>query len=61
MYISNQMNAVRAAKALFIHRSTFLYRMSHIRELVSLDLEDPDQLLYLLLTYKLLENMDHQE
>ena len=61
VYISNQMNAVRAAKALFIHRSTFLYRMSHIRELVSLDLEDPDQLLYLLLTYKLLENMDHQE
>lgn len=54
-YIRCQMNAVKAAKALFIHRSTFLYRMSHIRELVNIDLENPDQLLYLLLTYKLLE------
>lgn len=54
-YITCQMNAVKAAKALFIHRSTFLYRMSHIRELMHLDLENPDQLLYLLLTYKLLE------
>jgi hypothetical protein len=54
-YITCQMNAVKAAKALYIHRSTFLYRMAHIKELVNLDLEDPDQLLYLLLTYKLLE------
>ncbi len=54
-YISNQMNAVKAAKALFIHRSTFLYRMGHIRELVEVDLEDPDILLYLLLSYKLLD------
>jgi DNA-binding PucR family transcriptional regulator len=54
-YITCQMNAVKAAKALYIHRSTFLYRMAHIKELVSVDLEDPDQLLYLLLTYKLLE------
>lgn len=54
-YVKCQMNAVRAAKELFIHRSTFLYRMAHIRELVNINLEDPDQLLYLLLTYKLLE------
>lgn len=54
-YITNQMNAVQAAKALFIHRSTFLYRMAHIKELMKLDLEDSDQLLYLLLSYKLLD------
>lgn len=54
-YITCQMNAVKAAKELFIHRSTFLYRMSHIRDLIHLDLENPDQLLYLLLTYRLLE------
>ena len=54
-YITCQMNAVKAAKELFIHRSTFLYRMAHIKELVDIDLEDSDQLLYLLLTYKLLE------
>ncbi len=54
-YITCQMNAVQAAKALFIHRSTFLYRMARIKELVNINLEDSDQLLYLLLTYKLLE------
>ena len=54
-YITCQMNAVQAAKKLFIHRSTFFYRMAHIKELVQIDLEDPDQLLYLLMTYRLLE------
>lgn len=54
-YITCQMNAVKAAKELFIHRSTFLYRMTHIKDLINIDLENPDQLLYLLLTYKLLE------
>ncbi len=54
-YLTCQMNAVKAAKSLFIHRSTFLYRMAHIKELMNLDLENPNQLLYLLLTYKLLE------
>ena len=60
-YISCQMNAVKAAKELFIHRSTFLYRMSHIRELIHIDLEDPDQLLYLLLTYKLFEMEENEK
>lgn len=59
-YLSCQMNAVKAAKALFIHRSTFLYRMAHIREMVNIDLENPDELLYLLLTYKLLEREDRE-
>ena len=54
-YIYCQMNAVKAAKKLFIHRSTFLYRMAHIKEMVHIDLENPDQVLYLLLTCKLLE------
>ena len=57
-YITCQMNAVQAAKKLFIHRSTFLYRMAHIKELVQIDLEDPDQLLYLLMTYRLLEKTE---
>ena len=57
-YITCQMNAVQAAKKLFIHRSTFLYRMAHIKELVQIDLEDPDQLLYLLMTYRLLEEKE---
>lgn len=60
MYVVCQMNAVKAAKELFIHRSTFLYRMSHIRDLVNINLEDPDQLLYLLLSYRLLEEEEDE-
>lgn len=60
-YITCQMNAVKAAKELFIHRSTFLYRMAHIKEMVNIDLEDPDQLLYLLLTYKLLDKEENEK
>lgn len=60
-YISCQMNAVKAAKELYIHRSTFLYRMAHIKELVNIRLEDSDQLLYLLLTYKLLEKEENEK
>lgn len=59
-YISCQMNAVQAAKTLFIHRSTFLYRMAHIKELIQIDLDDPNQLLYLLLTYRLLESEEER-
>lgn len=60
-YITCQMNAVQAAKALFIHRSTFLYRMAHMKELVDIRLDDPDQLLYLLLTYKLLDKEEDEK
>ena len=38
------------AAALFIHRSTLLYRLRRIQELTALDLEDPDTRLYLQLS-----------
>ena len=34
-------NATRAAKALYLHRSTLLHRLSRISTLTSLDLSDP--------------------
>jgi DNA-binding PucR family transcriptional regulator len=34
-------NATRAAKALYLHRSTLLHRLSRISALTSLDLADP--------------------
>lgn len=52
-YLSCNMNAVKTAGALFIHRSSFINRMQRIRELVSLDLEDPDERLYLNLSLKI--------
>ena len=54
-YVKNQLNAVQTAKQLFIHRSTFLYRMEKIREIAELDLDDYDTLLYVMMTFKILE------
>lgn len=54
-YFSCQFNAVEAAKQLLIHRSTFIARMDRIKELVAIDFEDPDELLYLQISFKLLE------
>ena len=49
------MNTVQTAKALFIHRSTFLYRLERIKALLETDLEDPEELFYLNLSFRLLE------
>ncbi len=54
-YVENQQNAVQTAKKLFIHRSTFLYRMEKIEELTKLDLRDYDTLLYVMMTFRILE------
>lgn len=55
LYIKNHLNAVQTAKQLYIHRSTFLYRMEKIKEIVNLDLEDYDTLLYLMMTLRMME------
>lgn len=58
VYVEHNLNAVQAAKQLYIHRSTFLYRMEKIEELVHLDLCDGDTLLYVMLTFRMLEKKD---
>ncbi len=55
LYVKNHLNAVQTAKQLYIHRSTFLYRMEKIKELVDLDLEDYDTLLYIMMTFRMME------
>lgn len=54
-YIETRFNALQTAKKLFIHRSTFLYRMDRIKELFKIDLENDDILLYTMLSMKMLE------
>jgi len=39
-YVKNRFNAVRTAGELFIHRSTFLYRLERIKAQFGLDLDD---------------------
>jgi len=38
-YVKNHFNAVKTANALFIHRSTFLYRLERIQTQFELNLE----------------------
>lgn len=53
-YLKQHQSATQAARELFIHRSTFLYRMEKIREILQSDLEDPEELFYLELSFRLL-------
>lgn len=55
VYLEQHLSATQAAKALFIHRSTFLYRLEKIREILQSDLEDPEEIFYLELSFRLLE------
>jgi hypothetical protein len=55
VYLEQHMSATQAARALFIHRSTFLYRLDRIREILQSDLEDADEIFYLELSLRLLE------
>ena len=50
-YLLNERNIPRTAQALIIHRTTLLYRLEKIQSLVQTNLEDPEQRLYLLLSF----------
>jgi hypothetical protein len=54
VYLNNQMNAVKTAKALYIHRATMVYRLDRIRELTGIDFKDPDKILHLVISTNLL-------
>ena len=54
VYLDNQQNATQTAKELYIHRSTFLYRMERITDLLESDLQDPEEVLYLSLSFRIL-------
>ena len=54
VYLDHNLNTVQSAKSLYIHRSTFLYRLERIKRILETDLEDPDELFYLNLSFRLL-------
>ena len=55
VYLKNNRKSVAAAKELYIHRSTFLYRLDRIREIMGPGADSEGNQWYLLLSYKLLE------
>ncbi|MDO4260916.1 MAG: helix-turn-helix domain-containing protein [Eubacteriales bacterium] len=54
-YLENHQSIARTSEALFIHRSTLLYRLEKIRDALKTDFSDPEELLYLLLSFRLLD------
>ena len=53
-FLRNSQNTTHAADELFIHRTSFMRRMAQIQNLAGINLDDPDEVLYLLLSAKLL-------
>lgn len=50
-YLQNERNAILTAKQLNIHRNTLFHRLERIREKFCLDLEDPNERFYLILSF----------
>ena len=50
VYLRHERNQLEAARALFIHPNTMRYRLSRIREVAGLTLEDMEELKYLRLS-----------
>lgn len=55
-YFQCKWNASAAANTLFIHRSTFINRMERLQKLAGIAFDSPDELLYLSISFKILEN-----
>lgn len=60
-YLENHQNVTQTARELFIHRSTLLYRLDRIHEIIRSDYSDPDELLYLLLSFRLIDMEEQQQ
>ncbi len=58
VYLNSNMNITDTANKLYIHRSTLIERLSHIKEKLSEDLDDPDTRLLLQIILKALELRD---
>lgn len=54
-YLNHERNAVQTAGTLYIHRSTLFYRLNRIKSLMDIDMDLPENRLYLQLSYFLLE------
>lgn len=56
-FMENDLSAAKTSKELYIHISTFRYRMEKILGLLQMDIKNPDEKLYLTLIFKLLDSL----
>ncbi|MBP2662064.1 MAG: putative transcriptional regulator, PucR family [Firmicutes bacterium] len=55
-YLDNGMNTVQTANALFIHRATMIYRLDRIKILTKINFKDPERMLGISISLRLIEN-----
>ncbi len=60
-FLEHHQSITRTSEALFIHRSTLLYRLEKIKAILKTDFSDPEELLYLLLSFYLMEMEEQHE
>ena len=58
-YVRNRYNLSKTCKELYINKSTLQYRINKAKKILSLNVDDPDAQLQLLLFYKLLDASDY--
>lgn len=58
VYMDNNQNVSRTSKALFIARTTCLYRLERIQEIAHIDFNDPKENLYVRLILQMINNSD---
>jgi hypothetical protein len=61
VFLKNDLHSVKAAKELFVARSTFIYRLERIQAITGLDFNNLSDRWYLLLSLKLIEQAEKQE
>ena len=61
VYLECNCNLIRTAERLYLHKNTLLYRLNHIKSIIRCDLNDTDERLLLLLSFKLLDRTTRQE
>lgn len=54
-YLECDLSATKAILTLYVHRSTFKYRMNRIQEMIECDFDSPKQKLYFLMMFQLLD------
>ena len=55
VYLENHLNLTKTSEELFIHRSTLLYRLEKIQNILHSDYNNPEELLYLMLSFRIME------